>query len=87
MPASADSAAKFAKAKNNDFNIGPSMLTPAALKSSLVAATNAERWWASVVGDMSYIDALRPSVGDAFQDDAAGRCILTYPGHSRRSVS
>jgi hypothetical protein len=45
------------------------------------------RWWASLVGDKTYIDEFRPPTGRVAVDDANGRFLVTYSGGKRKSVS
>ena len=47
----------------------------------------AGRWWASVRGDMAFINAHAPPVGLCHQDDVAGRFLACYPGKRRKSVA
>lgn len=58
-----------------------------AKKSKVGTAVGNQRWWASVTGDISFINQWRPPIGGVTMDSPNGRFLLTYPGQHRRSIS
>ena len=57
-------------------------LTAVAEEAKAAAIGGESRWWASALGDYSYVRDLLPSFAHCFVDDANGRHVVTY--HAQR---
>ena len=54
-----------------------------------MAGKAADKWWATIKGDKSFIQAWMPKTAGCHvsQDDIAGRYVLTYPDCDPKSVA